>query len=100
MYPHITYTPETKLIRHKIFSKYNRVSPTQLAVEIQALTGRKADRRDVHAIIVGTLKVQWLRQALAQILGATVEELWSHNYKRPGWNNTIEERLAQKERIA
>jgi len=79
----------TKYRRSKIFAKFNQISPTQLAelinqAQIRAGSDLRTDRIIVHQIILSRMKVPWIRQALAEVLGERVEDLWpnSDGYQR------------------
>lgn len=78
---------EVKYRRTKIFHKFCRVSPKQLAdlineAESRKGSGLRTNRMTVHQVVNGGMTMRWIRQALAEILGESVEELWPYRDKR------------------
>jgi hypothetical protein len=64
------------IVRMKLFIRFNEVSPTALAEEIEQRTGKAISRAVMHQVISGKMKTRWIREALADILNEPVETLW------------------------
>ena len=76
-----------KYRRSKLFMKFDKVSPTDLAeminqAQIRAGSDLRTSRMIVHQVIAGHMKTRWIREALAEILGEPFEDLWPYGYER------------------
>jgi len=79
---------QTKYRRAKIFNKFFRISPQELAelinqAEERAGSPRRTNRQTVDQIINGRMKTPWIRAGLAVVLGENVRDLWPDGYKKP-----------------
>ena len=74
---------QVKLLRAKIFLRFNRISYTDLAQRIDELTRAEGlfgasttTRQAVYHVVVGRMKTPRIRKYLAQLLDEPVESLW------------------------
>jgi len=60
----------------KIFLRFNRISYTGLAREIEQMSGIPTNRQQVYEIVIGKMKMPRIRTAIADLLGESVENIW------------------------
>jgi len=77
-------TSQEKLIRVKIFSRFFRYSPKELAKHIQKVTGIPTTGGQVAQVIRGTQKSSWIREGLSNLLNEPLDQLWSDGYRKHG----------------
>ncbi len=75
---------QAQLLRMKLFNRFNKFSPADLARQIEEETGIPTDRIQVWHVINGTMKMRHIREQIAQMLGEPVDQLFPEKYLKFG----------------
>jgi hypothetical protein len=80
---------QVKILRAKIFLKFNHISYTDLAKRIDELTraeglfeASSTTRQAVYQVVMGRMKTPRIRKYLAQLLDELPETLWPETVAR------------------